>query len=115
MENMVVFETIRRKKGGGTLCAAHKDLNPKLIEEYSEPFEILVAAANKKIRAITGHGPQENWDEERRLPFFRTLEEEIIKAANSGRSVIIEMDFNSKLGEKYIPGDTKWQTASSCD
>ena len=64
-----------------------------------------VEAARKIIRVITGYGPHENWDEERRLPFFRTLEEEVIKAANAGRSVIIEMDFNSKLGEKYIPGD----------
>ena len=108
LENMVVFEAIRTKKGGGTLCAVHKDLNPHLIEEYNDPFELLVVevvAGNKDIRIITGYGPQENWDEERRLPFFRTLEEEVIKAANAGKSVIIEMDSNSKLGTKFIPGD----------
>ena len=108
VENMVVFEAIRTKKGGGTLCAVHKDLNPHLIEEYNDPFELLVVevvAGNKDIRIITGYGPQENWDEERRLPFFRTLEEEVIKAANAGKSVIFEMDSNSKLGTKFIPGD----------
>ena len=108
IENMVVFEAIRTKKGGGTLCAVHKDLNPHLIEEYNDPFELLVVevvAGNKDIRIITGYGPQENWDEERRLPFFRTLEEEVIKAANAGKSIVIEMDSNSKLGTKFIPDD----------
>ena len=27
---------------GGTMCAIHEDLNPKLIEEYNDPFELLV-------------------------------------------------------------------------
>ena len=40
--SFVVFEAIRTKKGGGTLIAAHKDLNPKLTSEYNEDFEILV-------------------------------------------------------------------------
>ena len=31
MDNMVVFESIRSKKGGGTICAIHQDLNPKLV------------------------------------------------------------------------------------
>ena len=108
IENMVVFEAIRSKKGGGTLCAVHKDLNPKLIEEYNEPFELLVievVAGDRDIRVITGYGPQENWEEEKRLPFFRALEEEVIKASNAGKSVIIEMDANSKLGRQFIPGD----------
>ena len=37
-EDMVVFEAIRAKKGGGTLCAIQKDLNPKLVEEYNDDF-----------------------------------------------------------------------------
>ena len=31
--NFIVFEAIRTKKGGGTLIAAHEDLNPKMISE----------------------------------------------------------------------------------
>ena len=38
----VIFEAIRTKKGGGTAIAIHEDLKPKLIEEYSEEFELLV-------------------------------------------------------------------------
>ena len=104
-EDMVVFEAIRAKKGGGTLCAIHKDLNPKLVEEYNDPFELLVVEVDENKRIITGYGPQENMTEDKRLPFFITLEEEIVKATVAGKSVIIEMDANSKLGEKYIPGD----------
>ena len=42
MPNFVVFEAIRKKKGGGTIVAVHQDLKPKLIEEYNDEFELLV-------------------------------------------------------------------------
>ena len=107
MDGMVVFEAIRTKKGGGTMCAVQEELNPKLIEEYNDPFELLVVEVEVEqtdIRIITGYGPQENLEEEKRLPFFMALELEVTKAANAGKSVVIELDANSKLGAKYIPG-----------
>ena len=48
-------------------------VNPKLIEEYNNPFELLVIEVetqDKNIRIITGCGPQENWDEDKRMHFF---------------------------------------------
>jgi hypothetical protein len=109
MDNMfVVFEVIRERKGGGTLVAIHQDLNPKLIEEYDGDFELIVVeidTIDEAIRVISGYGPQENWEEERRLPFFIALETEIERAELAGKSVIIEMDANCKLGPKYIPRD----------
>ena len=54
------------------------------------------------MRVISGYGPQENWPEEKRMPLFIALETEIEKAALAGRSVIVEMDANAKLGNKYI-------------
>ena len=104
----VIFEAIRKKKGGGTLVAIHEDLNPKLIEEYHDEFELLVVEVStkeKSIRVISGYGPQENLDEEKRLPFFIALETEIEKAELAGKSVIVEMDANAKLGPKYIAKD----------
>ena len=79
----VVFEAIRPAKHGGTMCAVQEDMNPKLIEEYNDPFEMLVVeieVQNKAIRIITGCGPQENWQEDKRRPFFIALEAEIVKA-----------------------------------
>ena len=109
MDNhFVVFEAIRKRKGGGTLMAVHEDLNPKLIEEYDEDFELLVVETNTKqktIRLISGYGPQENWDEDKRVPFFLALETEIEKAELEGKSVIIELDANAKLGPNFISGD----------
>ena len=105
IDDMVVFEVIRVKKGGGTMCAIHKDLNPKLVEEYNNPFEMLVVEVEDNKRIITGYGPQENLTEDKRLPFFIALEEEIVKATVAGKSVIIERDANSKLGPHYIHGD----------
>ena len=105
---LVISEAIRKRKGGGTLVAAHEDFQPKLIEEYSEDFELLVielSTENKDIRVISGYGPQEIWEEDRRLPYFIALKTEIEKAELAGRSIIIEMDSNSKLGPKYIAQD----------
>ena len=107
--SFVIFESIRPRKHGGTLCAIHEDLSPKLIAEYNNPFELIVVEVEtkeKNIRIMTGCGPQENWQEAKRMPFFIALEVEIVKAELAGRSLIIEMDSNSKLGSKYIPNDT---------
>ena len=54
---------------------------------------------------MTGYGPQENWSDSERMPFFMTLEAEIVKAEIEGKSIIIELDANSKLGPHMIPGD----------
>ena len=107
-DDFVIFEAIRPAKNGGTMCAIKENLNPRLIEEYSNPFELLVVeieVKNKAIRIITGCGPQENWEEEKRRPFFLALEAEIVEAELAGKSVLIEMDSNSKLGTKYIPNN----------
>ena len=104
-----IFEAIRtNKKGGGTLIGVHKSLNPMLIKEYSETFELLVVEIkikNLKVRVMSGYGPQENWKEDDRLPFFSALEDEIYKAEFAGISVLIQMDANSKLGSEIIPND----------
>ena len=54
---------------------------------------------------ISGYGPQENWEEGKRLPFFIELETEVEKAELAGTSVIIEIDANSKLGPEHIAND----------
>ena len=108
MEGYEIFEAIRNKKDGGTLIGVHKGLKPVLIEEYSEDFELLVveiSVMNKDIRIISGYGPQESWPEEDRMPFFASLEEEVNKAEMLGKSILIEMDANSKLGSEFIPKD----------
>ena len=113
IENFEVFEAIRKKVKGGSMIGIHKALNPILIEEYSCDFELLVVEiriANKDICIFTGYGPQENWQEADRLPFFIALEQEIVKAELAGKSILMEMDANSKLGTNYIPGDKHVQT-----
>jgi hypothetical protein len=44
------------------------------------------------------------------MPFFIALEEEVTKAELSGKSLIIELDANSKLGPEIIPGDKHKQS-----
>ena len=108
IEDFEIFEAIRKKAKGGTIIGVHKALRPCLIEEYESEFEILVVEitiSNKRIRIITGYGPQECWPERDRMLFFSALEQEIIKAELAGSAVVIEMDANSKLGTDFIPGD----------
>ena len=113
IENFEVFESIRKKVKGGTMIGVHKGLKPFLIQEYSSDFELLVVevkVANRDVRIISGYGPQESWPETERMPFFLALEQEIVKAELDGKSILIELDANSKLGPQYIPGDMHCQT-----
>ena len=83
-------------------------LQPVLVKKYSDNFELIVVQikiGDKDIRLITGYGPQESWTDEDQLPFFTSLEEEIFSAVYEGKSIIIAMDVNSKLGPDIIPGD----------
>ena len=107
------FEAIRNKQKGGTLIGAHKSLDPVLIEEYCEDFEMLVVEVKlggRDVRVISGYGPQENWKSEEKLPFFRALEEEILKARLYEKAIYIQMDANSKLGPNIIEGDPHKQS-----
>ena len=73
-EDFEMFEAIRKgKKDGGTMIGVHKALRPILINDYDDPFELLVVevkVTNREIRLISGYGPQENWTPAEILPFF---------------------------------------------
>ena len=84
-----------------------------LISEYSDSIELLIVeikAENKRIRVMTGYGPQETWDIDVKMKFFNTLEAEIVKASYSGTSVILMGDLNSKLGPEFIKNDPHSKT-----
>ena len=114
IENMHIYESIRKKEHD-LMVGVHVAHQPVLISEYSDTFEMLVIeirASNKEIRVINGYGPQENIEVKDRLPFFSTLEEEIVSAQISNKSLIIQMDANSKLGKEMLPRDVHEQTAN---
>ena len=109
MQDYHIFEAKRKNKEmGGSMLGVHVGLKPVLIQEYSEAFELIVVeitVAQNVMRVITGYGPQENWDKHLKTPFYNALEEEIAAGELEGRSIIIALDANAKLGSKYIPGD----------
>ena len=89
VDSFEIFEAIRKKEGGGTMVRVHKSLQPILIEEYSEDFELIVVeikVEGKNIYIISGYGPQESWSLDKRMPFFTALKEEVTKAELSERS-----------------------------
>ena len=117
VDDFYIFEAIRKcKEKGGSIMGFHKALKPILLKEYSDEFELLVVEVNlngRIVRFITGYGPQESWKEIDRVPFFNALEREISSAEIDDRSVFIQMDANSKLGPKVIPGDPHPQSENN--
>ena len=88
----------------------HTALKPFLIQEYSNELRHLVVErtiANKQIRIISGYGPQENWAEAERMPFFHSIRTGNYKSWVSWKisCYFIELDANSKLGPDVITGD----------
>ena len=55
------------------MLGVHVGLQPVLIQEYNDTFELIIVeikVADKEVRVITGYGPQENWDLEERTSFY---------------------------------------------
>ena len=94
------------------MIGVHVSLQPVLVSEYNDTFEMIVVEikASKEVRVIVGYGPQENLQTAQRMPFFATLEEEIVSAKLANKSIIIQMDANSKLGKELVPNDPKDQS-----
>ena len=94
------------------MLGVHMSLQPVLISEHSDKFEMIVVEikASKEIRIIAGYGPQENSSTKMKMSFFAKLEEEIVSAKMANKSIIIQMDANSKLGKTIIPNDPHDQT-----
>ena len=97
------------------MLIVHQDLKPVLccavlIKEYNDIFELIVVeiiTQNTLMRVITGYGPQENLRDEGKMPFWVAFEEEVASSDINGRSVIVQMDANAKLGPKYVNKDPK--------
>ena len=107
-----IFETVRTNpNGGGGLALGisnEVDCEPILITNGDDETEMIVVEANingMPIRFFNGYGPQENTSESKAQEFYDKLDEEIVNAQHSNCEIIIEMDFNAKLGDEYIKDD----------
>ena len=61
---------------------------------------------------MTGYGAQENWTDTNKMPFYVALEEEVVKAHNQGKSIIMELDANCKFEPEYITNYQKIMLAN---
>ena len=85
-----------------------KTLNPVLIILYENDFELTLVETKigkKQMRFKPGYGPQEDWSDDLKAPFFVALNTEIAKTLAENKSLYIALDANCKLGPEYIPGD----------
>ena len=73
-----IFESIRKnKEKGGSMLGVHVALQPVLVQEYNDIFELIVVEVkigDKEVRVLTGYGPQESWDINERSSFYNSLE-----------------------------------------
>ena len=58
MNNFQIFECIRKnKEKGGTLIGIHSSLNPILVSEYDNMFELIVVeTSSAQLRQTSGGG-----------------------------------------------------------
>ena len=83
IEEFVIFESIRKnREKGGCMLGIHESLEPVLIEEYSDNFEIIVAeikVAGKNIRVINAYGPKECWASEEKNAILCSIRVSVIQ------------------------------------
>ena len=97
LDNFVLFESKRTKVGGGSMLGVHENLRPVLVSLYENEFELIVVETKigkREVRFITGYGPQEDWSDDSKAPFFVALNTEISKALSERKSIYIAMDAN---------------------
>ena len=108
-QNYVIFELLRKQKcGGGLAIGVAKELNPIWISEGNDEIEFLTVQVNLKgisIRCVNGYGPQENEQNEKKMNFWASLDNEVENADFEGFGFILQMDGNLWAGPNIIPGD----------
>ena len=107
--NYIIFELIRKNKGGGGLAiGVDKNLKPVWIDEGNDDIEVLIVEARAddfKFRCVAAYGPQETDKSDKKTQFWARLNNEVEKSAESGAGFILQMDGNFKAGQEIIPGD----------
>ena len=112
-ENYEVFEMPRKEKeGGGLLIGCIKELKPVLARKGSDEIEAMsidVFVKAMQIRCVVAYGCQENSLLEKKIAFWKFIEEEAITARNSGSGFMLQFDGNLWAGSKIIPEDPRPQ------
>ena len=101
-----IFELVRKSSnGGGLMIAAKEELFPVLIMEGDDETELSVIELNLnnlQVRICNGYGPQENDTLDKRVLFMTELENQIEKAADNDKGLIVELHINAKLGKEIL-------------
>ena len=81
--NYQIYEKIGGlKSGGGLVIGVKNDLNPVWIrdgEERVEAMTIQVSVQNQKIRIINAYGPQEYDNDDKKMHFWKYLDDDIFE------------------------------------
>ena len=112
-DGFVTYEHLRsEKEGGGLSLSALKELKPALVRDGGDNIEALTVIIHLKqitISCTTGYGPQENAVADKKVDFWKYMEEECDRAKREGNGFLLQGDLNAWLGPDILPGDTKQQ------
>ena len=103
------FPVVRSKKSGGGLYIGVKHgLCESIMIDDSENADLVTIRVSKKehgIRIILTYGPQENDLEETVCSFYHDVSVQVEAAFLNGDSIILQGDFDAKLGFDVINHD----------
>ena len=102
------IQSVNPGTGGGLCIGVAKNLPSALLWEGGDEAECLsvqVQVGQQEMVVVCGYGPQLHASPERKEKFWAYLEREASEAAREDKMLVIQMDSNCWLGEKYIPGD----------
>ena len=107
--NYQIYEKIRSlKSGGGLVLGVLNDLNPVWIrdgEDRVEAMTIQISVQNQSISIINAYGPQEYDNYDKKMLFWKYLDDEVFNCQKRGTGCMIVMDSNAWLGSDIIKKD----------
>ena len=90
------------------MIGALKDINPVWIGDGGNEVEavsVKVSVTEMDIRIVNAYGPQEYDDINKKVKFWKYLDNEAFLAPREGNGLYIAMDGNAWIGNQIIKGD----------
>lgn len=107
MNNFIIFELVRESRdgGGGLAIGCKSELKPVLVRKGNDEIEALtvdIKVENMKIKCVVGYGPQGNSLKDKKLKFWKYIEEEATAAQNNELGFIFHCDGNWQDQRLYL-------------
>ena len=75
------------------------------VNNMIEAMTIQISVKEMKIRLVNAYAPQEYDENEKKIKFWRYLDEQVFAAQTDGSGLMVTMDGNAWLGHDFLKGD----------